>query len=188
MSGEKEQSRQVWSWQLFQLPQEDETERLEESLREKKLTFWEDAELLRRYIHVTGMSQSACAKALGRSQAFVANRLRVLKLPDDIRKTMQREKFTERHARALLRLRNEEERRAALASIIQRKLTVAETEAYIESVLSSPEPIPERAPLLTSLLSVLETLQQSEPEIGIMVNDTGSSVQLSINIPKKLLK
>ena len=97
-------------------------------LRARTLSVWEDAALLREYIRLCGITQSECAVRLGRSQSSVANRLRLLRLTDG-----------ERHARALLRLGDAAQRQAALRTVLQQRMSVAETEGYVETLLRPPE-------------------------------------------------
>ena len=108
-------------------------------LRSRRLTVWEDAPLLRKYIRLCGITQSECAVRLGRSQSSVANRLRLLRLTSEERRAMQEAGLSERHARALLRLPEGEPREAALAAVIKRRLSVSETEAYVDALLRPPE-------------------------------------------------
>ena len=97
-------------------------------LRSRKLSVWEEVPLLREYIRLCGITQSECAARLGRSQSSVANRLRLLRLTDGERRAMEEAGLSERHARALLRLTDAAQRKAALRVILQRHLSVAETE------------------------------------------------------------
>ena len=83
-------------------------------LRSRKLSVWEDVPLLREYIRLCGITQSECAARLGRSQSSVANRLRLLRLTDGERRAMEEAGLSERHARALLRLTDAAQRKAAL--------------------------------------------------------------------------
>lgn len=108
-------------------------------LRARTLNVWEDAALLREYIRLCGITQSECAVRLGRSQSSVANRLRLLRLTDGERRTMQKAGLSERHARALLRLGDAAQRQAALRTVLQKRMSVAETEGYVETLLRPPE-------------------------------------------------
>ena len=107
-------------------------------LRARTLSVWEDAALLREYIRLCGITQSECAVRLGRSQSSVANRLRLLRLTDGERRAMQEAGLSERHARALLRLGDAAQRQAALRTVL-RRMSVAETEGYVETLLRPPE-------------------------------------------------
>lgn len=106
-------------------------------LRARTLSVWEDAALLREYIRLCGITQSECAVRLGRSQSSVANRLRLLRLTDGERRAMQEAGLSERHARALLRLGDAAQRQAALRTVLQQRMSVAETEGYVETLLRS---------------------------------------------------
>ena len=108
-------------------------------LRARTLSVWEDAALLREYIRLCGITQSECAVRLGRSQSSVANRLRLLHLTDGERRAMQKAGLSERHARALLRLGDAAQRQAALRTLLQQRMSVAETEGYVETLLRPPE-------------------------------------------------
>lgn len=108
-------------------------------LRARTLSVWEDAALLREYIRLCDITQSECAVRLGRSQSSVANRLRLLRLTDEERRAMQEAGLSERHARALLRLGDAAQRQAALRTVLQQRMSVAETEGYVETLLRPPE-------------------------------------------------
>ena len=108
-------------------------------LRARTLSVWEDAALLREYIRLCGITQSECAVRLGRSQSSVANRLRLLRLTDGERRAMQEAGLSERHARALLRLGDAAQRQAALRTVLRQRMSVAETEGYVETLLRPPE-------------------------------------------------
>ena len=95
------------------------------------------AQMLRSF----GMGvQEALAAQLGKSQSAVANKLRLLKLSPDAVKLLRQNGYSERHARALLRLPTPEEQRAAAQHVVEAGLTVARTEAYVVSLLSPGRP------------------------------------------------
>lgn len=108
---------------------------LVENLQRKDLDFIEEAEGLRSLIRTYGMSQEEAARCISKSQSAVANKLRILKLPPELLAKLRSAGLTERHARALLRLEEPEAQAKALEAIIAGDLTVAKTEAYIESLL-----------------------------------------------------
>ena len=108
---------------------------LVENLQRKDLDFIEEAEGLRSLIRSYGMSQEEAARCISKSQSAVANKLRILKLPPELLAKLRAAGLTERHARALLRLEEPEAQAKALEAIIAGDLTVAKTEAYIESLL-----------------------------------------------------
>lgn len=120
---------------MWELPEEDETAQLEEELKGRKLHFAEDAMTLQRYIKVTACSQEEAARRLGRSQSSVANRLRLLKLPEDVLRRLQDSELTERHGRALLRLAAPELQQQALDAFCREKMSVAAAEAYVDALM-----------------------------------------------------
>ena len=179
----KENDRVVWSCSLLRMPEEDELSRLEEALRGGGLPFWDDAAALRQYISLRHISQSACARELGRSQAGVANRLRLLKLPDAIRERMRTGGLTERHARAMLRL-SEEDMAAALDHILRAGLNVAETEDYVEGLCQrrDGEGVPRE---LSPLLAELERLRRGAAGVRFELSQESGEIRLLIVLPDK---
>lgn len=79
-----------------------------ENIQREQLTFLEEAQAMRELLRETGMTQDALARRLGRSPSSVANLLRLLRLPEAVRRAVGEEKLTERHARALLKLDGDE--------------------------------------------------------------------------------
>lgn len=179
---------------------------LVENLQRRDLDFIEEAVGINRLIRMFGMSQEEAARRIGKSQSAVANKLRLLKLPQDILDSLRSNGLTERHGRALLRLPRAEEQRAALEFIIENSLTVAATDAYIDALLSSPEeaaeesaeekpaerPTGRRAFVLKDVRVFLNTvtrsidlMKQGGIDAGIQREDTEDSLILTISIPKK---
>ena len=81
-----------------------------------------------------GLTQEQIAKRLGKSQSALSNKLRLLKLPAEVRYFIEKEGLTERHARALLKLETEKQIWTALNVIKERGLNVEQTENYIASL------------------------------------------------------
>ena len=107
-----------------------------ENLQRQDMNCFEVAQGIRRLIDSHELTQCEAAHQLGMSQSAVANKLRLLRLPEEERAQMVAAGLTERHARALLRLENGERRRWALGRVIGGRLTVAATERLVEEVLS----------------------------------------------------
>lgn len=95
--------------------------------------FFAYADVLSRLKDVYLYSQEAIAGALGKSQSFVANKLRLLKFTPEERGIIKGAGLTERHCRALLSLRDEEARRRALDVVVSDGLSVAATEELASS-------------------------------------------------------
>lgn len=180
---------------------------LVENLQRRDLDFIEEAVGINRLIRMFGMSQEEAARRIGKSQSAVANKLRLLKLPQDILDSLRENALTERHGRALLRLPRAEEQRAALEFIIENGLTVAATDAYIDALLSPPEETAEEARaeekpgerpagrrafvlkdvrvFLNTVTRSIDLMKQGGIDAGIHREDTEDSLILTISIPKK---
>ncbi len=164
-----------------------------ENLQRRDLDFIEEAEGLRQLQRLFGMSQEEAARRIGKSQSAVANKLRLLKLPEDVLHTLRDRGLSERHGRALLRLPTPDEQRRALAYILENDLTVSATDSYIDTLLTAPEK--DAAPrhtlilkdvriFLNSLNRSLEVMKQGGIEAGVNRRETDEALILTISIPK----
>ena len=95
-----------------------------ENLQRENLSYIEEAEGYYNLINDHGFTQQELAEKLGKSQSTIANKLRILKLPEDVKKTLVENQLSERHARALLKLPDDELKRKALEKIINNDFTV----------------------------------------------------------------
>ena len=96
------------------------------------MNMFEEANALEGTIRMCGYTQSDIAKRLGVSQSYVANKLRLLSFPEDMKRAITDAGLTERHARAILKLKQEDTRRQALKKIIDGGLNVKESEALVD--------------------------------------------------------
>ena len=165
-----------------------------ENLQRRDLNCWEEADGIAQLMRLYGMSQEQVAERLGKSTSAVANKLRLLKHSPVVRAALQEKGLSERHARALLRLPDEQQRLAAVRVIAERDLTVAKTEAYVEELLngSSKATCPSRKLLvkdlrlfLNSLTRHLDTLKQAGFAPDLQRQDTGDEILLTIRLPKQ---
>ena len=160
---------------------------LVENLQRQDLDFIEEALGIRRLLQEHAMSQEQVARLLGKSQSAVANKLRLLRHSDAVLSAIRDTGLTERHARALLKLRSEEETLAAIGQIAKESMSVARTEKYIESLLAEKE---EKAPranvgaFLNSLTQSLQKIQLSGIAAVSERRETESQIVLTITIPK----
>ncbi len=106
-----------------------------ENLHREDLNLFESASAVSSLLALTGMTQEQCAKRLGVSQSYVANKLRLLRLGEDERRAALENGLTERHCRALLRIEDAEDRKTVLSAMISRRMNVAQAEEYVESLL-----------------------------------------------------
>ncbi|MBQ3841559.1 MAG: ParB/RepB/Spo0J family partition protein [Ruminiclostridium sp.] len=106
-----------------------------ENLQRADLSFMEEAYAIKNLIDYYGLTQEETAARLGTAQSTIANKLRLLKLTDDEKALVVKYKLTERQARALLRL-DSDKRPDAIHYIGSNQLNTAQTDAYVESLLS----------------------------------------------------
>ena len=108
---------------------------LVENIQRENLSYMEEAEAYRNLLYKHGLTQEELALALGKSQAFVANKVRLLRLSKIIREIIKDNNLSERHSRAILRLKDEKEQIEALKKISDKKLNVQQTEELVEEML-----------------------------------------------------
>lgn len=107
-----------------------------ENIQRNDLNFFEEADAFNTLVNKFGMSQEAVGCGIGKSQSVISNKIRLLKIKPEIRDIIIKNSLTERHARALLRINDDELQLKALDYIIKRELNVSETDAYIDSLVS----------------------------------------------------
>ena len=108
---------------------------LVENLEREDLNFLEEAEAFNSLINDHGLTQLELAEKLGKSQSTIANKIRLLKLPSDIKKSLIDGDLTERHGRVLLKLPDDQLRRQVLDKVISKNLNVSKTESLVEDML-----------------------------------------------------
>ena len=166
---------------------------LVENIQRKDLDVWEEAAALRQLMERGHLTQEEAARRVGKSQSAVANKLRLLKLPEDVIDTLRANRLTERHARALLRLDGPEHQRLALEYILKHQLNVAKTEEYIDRLCGGRTP-PKKATPVYKIRDVRLFLNTVNRGLAVMksagVNaqcgreETDSEITLTIHIPK----
>ncbi len=106
-----------------------------ENVQRQNLDFFEEAVAIERLMTEYGLSQEEISKKLGKAQSTLSNKLRLLRLSEELRDKISYAGLTERHARALLSLPDNTTRGRVLDIIIERHLTVTESERLISDVL-----------------------------------------------------
>ncbi len=106
-----------------------------ENLQRENLHYLDEAMGYACLINDHGFTQEELARRIGKNQSTIANKMRLLKLPDSVKKILMENNLTERHARALLRLPDDDLKLKVLQQVINKKYNVKETEMLIERVL-----------------------------------------------------
>ncbi|CEI80303.1 nucleoid occlusion protein [Oceanobacillus oncorhynchi subsp. incaldanensis] len=167
-----------------------------ENLQREELTVIEEAIAYNKLLELHDLTQEALAQRLGKNQSTIANKLRLLKLPKEVQDALLEKLITERHARALIKLKDEEQQLLLLKEILEKELNVKQTEERISKINEPKEekkkPKPKFKGINKDVRIAMNTIRQSLN----MVSDTGVDVesdeqelddyyQITIKIPKQ---
>jgi ParB family transcriptional regulator, chromosome partitioning protein len=165
-----------------------------ENLQREELSPIEEAIAYGKLLELHNLTQEALAQRLGKGQSTVANKLRLLKLPQPIQESLLNKVITERHARSLIPLKDPEKQVMVLSEIIEKNLNVKQTEERVVRLLEqkNQKPKPKRKAFSKDMRIAVNTIRQSLT----MVSDSGINLdaeeeefeeyyQFTIKIPKK---
>ncbi len=166
---------------------------LVENIQRENLSFFEEASAIQSLITVYGMTQEDAAIRLGLAQSTVANKLRLLRIPGDEQQVIMDMGLSERHARALLKLKSKSDRVDVLERIHKYKLNVEMTEAYISKLLEGRqkrESYKKRSPVLkdvrlfvNTINKAIEVMRLSGVEANSKKTQTENEITYTITIP-----
>ena len=117
-----------------------------ENLQRKDLHYLEEAEGYEKLVNTFHLTQESMAGRVGKKQSTIANKLRLLKLSPSVRNTLHESDLTELHARALLKLENEETQKTVLKKIIKDHLNVKQTETLVDKTLKQEGKLNKKKP------------------------------------------
>ena len=163
---------------------------LVENLQRQDLNFFEEAEAVQRLVEKYSMSREEAADKLGRAQSTLSNKLRLLRLPEEMRYTIEKAGLTERHARALLTLENDVQRERALEIITDRHLNVQESERLIEQMLNRRKKknpikgIRDIRVFINTLNHAVEAIRRAGIDADAAKSETEEYVEYTVRIPK----
>lgn len=167
-----------------------------ENLQREDLNYIEEAEGYANLIEDHGLTQQELAERVGKNQSTIANKLRILRLSDNLKRMLLENKLTERHARALLKLPGEELQLEVLEKIVKNDLTVKKTEILIKSMLEelTKEEEPENRQSVKSMINLkiylntlrntFNTIKDSGVEAKYEERDKGDFIEVVVKIPK----
>lgn len=153
-----------------------------ENLQRSDLSYMEEAEGYQRLIVYHNMTQEEIAEKVGKNQSTIANKIRLLKLPDSVKRLLAEKHLTERHARALLKLSDEKQQLKVIEQVTKNNLNVSQTEDLI-SVLLDGETVGRKKKKrffagFKSVQIVVNTIRQSI----FMIKDAGMDATLKERI------
>jgi ParB family chromosome partitioning protein len=169
-----------------------------ENLQRADLGIFEEARGISRLIRRYGLTQEQAADKLGKTQSTIANKLRLLKRSGAEQEWIENAGLTERHARALLRIDDEDIRREVLSKIISDNLNVSQTEALV-GIYKHNNPKTEKNRgrskavikdiriFLNSINRAIDTMRLSGIDAQSVKTDSENFIEYTIRIPKSQL-
>lgn len=167
-----------------------------ENLQREELTVIEEARAYARLLELHSITQEALAQRLGKNQSTIANKLRLLKLADVVQQALLNKSITERHARALIKIKDQDKQLKLLHEIIEQDLNVKQTEERIDKMENKKVEPKKKKPKLKGVNKDMRIAVNTIRQSLTMVTDTGLDVetdekdledyyQFTIKIPKK---
>ncbi|MGN0712868.1 MAG: ParB/RepB/Spo0J family partition protein [Anaerovoracaceae bacterium] len=167
---------------------------LVENVQRENLGYLEEARAYKKLMEDFGLTQSEIAQKVGKQQSTISNKIRILSLPDDIQEVLTEHRLTERHARALLRVQGENDRRKVIARVIKNNLNVKQTEKLVEDLLSGQEEQRRKKNKMNyfsykiyvnTIRKAFSQIKEMEENAIMIQEDKGDVMELKIVIPKK---
>lgn len=166
-----------------------------ENIQRANLNFFEEALAIAHLHEHFGLTQQEIGKKLGKSQSALSNKLRLLRLPADVRYYIEKEGLTERHARALLKVDDPEVMWTVLRAVTDRHLNVEQTETMIAHLLGEDAPEDKRrrkvVPLfrdvrifVNTVNKAIATMQASGIDADSNKTETDDYIEFHVRIPK----
>ena len=147
-----------------------------ENLQRRDLTPIEEARTYQKILDLDEMTQENLAKTMGKSQASVSNKLRLLSLPDEIQEALLKEQISERHARSLLNVPDRNLQVDLLKEIINNKMTVRELDSKIKQLVGdnqASQPVNEN----NGSSELFGPAPQPQPEAPAPISNTSNEVE-----------
>lgn len=170
-----------------------------ENLQREDLSYMEEAEGYFNLISEHGFTQEELAHKIGKSQSTIANKIRLLKLSPLVKKIISDNNLTERHARALLKLHDEQLQLRVLKQVCEKGLNVKRTEDLVEKAIEKYTAEPGKKPLekkltrsikdirifVNTIKQAIDIMKRSGVNAKAAQIDRGEYVEFVVRIPKK---
>jgi len=166
-----------------------------ENLQREGLHYFDEAEGILNLMHAHGLTQEQVALQLGKQQSTIANKLRLLRLTAPVREALIRNGLTERHARALLRLQEEDLQLEVLGKVVEQGLNVRETDQLVEREMATAEASGLRRSRVlraysdwrlmdNTIRQAVNAMRQAGVAVQYDSRDMGDCVQIRVVLPK----
>ena len=106
-----------------------------ENIQRKDLSAIEEAKSYKKILDMGNFTQEELAKRMGKSQSTIANKMRLLSLTNEVQVALMNNLISERHARCLLQIKDEDKQKEVLNKIITDRMNVRDTDDYIKNTL-----------------------------------------------------
>lgn len=164
-----------------------------ENIQRSQLNFLEEAKAIQTLSRYYGMRQEEIASSLGMSQSNVSNLMRILKLSPEALRLLSENGMTQRHARALLRL-DEEQQTEAAKTVCEKKLNVSQTESLVEKALRQQEESKPRRIrkiffndvkiFINTINHAVETMQSAGIEAYVNRTESDEGYTITVTVPR----
>lgn len=168
-----------------------------ENLQREDLHYMEEAQCYYALLNNYDLTQEALAERLGRSQSSIANKLRLLRLTDTVKDALQQAGLSERHARAILKIKEEDAQLAVVKRVTEKGLSVKDTERLVEKTLdkmyddkrpgAAPRPMIIRQVrdyrlFMNTVNSAIQALRESGMNVDVDQDDLPNGVDIHIHV------
>lgn len=113
-----------------------------ENIQRKDLSAIEEAKSYKKILDMGNFTQEELAKRMGKAQSTIANKMRLLSLTNEVQVALMNNLISERHARCLLQIKDEDKQKEVLNKIISERMNVRDTDTYIKNLLGISNDIP----------------------------------------------
>lgn len=167
---------------------------LVENVQREDLNYIEEAKAYKKLMDDFKLTQAEIAQKVGKQQSTISNKIRLLTLPEDILELLTVHGLTERHARALLRIEEENNRRKIIDKIVKNNLNVKQTEKLIEEFLEGQAEQKRKKQkvnyisykiYVNTIRKAFSQIKEIEKDAVFSQEDKGEYLEVKITIPKK---
>lgn len=159
-----------------------------ENIQRKDLSAIEEAKSYKKILDMGNFTQDELAKRMGKSQSTIANKMRLLALTNEVQVALMNNLISERHARCLLQIKDEDKQKEVLNKIITERMNVRDTDEYIKNMLGISNEMPKEA--VTPVVPPVQVTPQVTPEEPVVpaVNISNEPKALDIPVPPQVEK
>lgn len=140
---------------------------LVENIQRKDLSAIEEAKSYQKILELGNLTQDELAKRMGKSQPTIANKMRLLSLTNEVQVALMNNLISERHARCLLQIKDEDKQKEVLNKVMNERMNVRATDDYIKNILGISK-------------------EENNEEEGIKVDTNVKPIEVASPLPKEV--